>query len=142
MGSYKQLLVLLLGIVEAYWPKLYEHKKERKDKRMNIFELNLEGTVTQNEKAQRKLKLSLKNESWKLRISSVYGYWVLCFGIKVVTKNMALFWFYIYFSMSILFEHKKVLTYLEKDVKISFHVSYHAHCIKSSHAGFIYKQKS
>ena len=63
MGSYKQLLVLLLGIVEAYWPKLYEHKKERKDKRMNIFELYLEGTVTQNEKAQRKLKLSLKNES-------------------------------------------------------------------------------
>ena len=34
MGSYQQLLVLLLGIVEAYWPKLYKHKK-RKDKRMN-----------------------------------------------------------------------------------------------------------
>ena len=65
MGSYKQLLVLLLGIVEAYWSKLYEHKKERKDKRYktNIFELNLEGTVTQNEKAQRKLKFTLKNES-------------------------------------------------------------------------------
>ena len=42
MGSYKQLLILLLGIAEAYWPKLYNHKKERKDKRMNIFELNLE----------------------------------------------------------------------------------------------------
>ena len=42
MGSYKQLLILLLGIAEAYWPKLYNHKIERKDKRMNIFELNLE----------------------------------------------------------------------------------------------------
>ena len=30
MGSYQQLLVLLSGIVEAYWPKLYKHiKKER-----------------------------------------------------------------------------------------------------------------
>ena len=42
MGSYKQLLVLLLGTVEAYWSKLYKQKKERKDKRMNIFELNLQ----------------------------------------------------------------------------------------------------
>ena len=39
--SYKQLLLLLLDIVEAYWPKLYKYKKERKDKRMNIFELEL-----------------------------------------------------------------------------------------------------
>ena len=30
MGSYQQLLVLLSGIVEAYWPKLHKHiKKER-----------------------------------------------------------------------------------------------------------------
>ena len=54
---------------------------------------------------------------------------------------MALFWFYIYFSMSILLKHKKVLTSLEKGVKISIHVSYHAPCIKLSHSGFVYKQK-
>ena len=41
MGSYKQLLVLLLGIVEIYLPKLYEYEKERKRKQMKIFECNL-----------------------------------------------------------------------------------------------------
>ena len=56
MGSYKQLLVLPLGIIGAYWPKLYEYKKERKDKRMYIFELNLQtfkGTVIQMKKVKR-----------------------------------------------------------------------------------------
>ena len=37
MGSYKQLLVLLVGIVQAYWQKLYEYNKRRKDKRINVF---------------------------------------------------------------------------------------------------------
>ena len=67
------------------------------------------------------------SSAWKTNlesISSVYGYWLLCSGIKVVTKNMALFWFYIYFSMSILLKHKKVLTSLEKDIKVSIYVSY------------------
>ena len=85
------------------------------------------------------------SSAWKTNlesISSVYGYWLLCSGMKVVTKNMAMFWFYIYFVMSILFKHKKVPTSLEKGVKISIYISYHAHCIKLSHAGFIYKQKS
>ena len=83
------------------------------------------------------------SSAWKTNlesISSVYGYWLLCSGIKVVTKNMALCWFYIYFSMSILLKHKKVLTSLEEGVKISIYVSYHAHCIKLSHARFAYKQ--
>ena len=97
----------------------------------------MKGTVTQIKKVQRDI-----SESWKLGISSVYGYWVLCFGIKVVTKNMSLFRFYTYFSMSILLRHKKVPTSLEKGVKISIHVSYLSHCIKLSHAGFFYKQKS
>ena len=96
----------------------------------------MKDTPTQIKKVQRDNLLSLKNES------SVYGYWVLCFGIKVVTKNMSLFWFYTYFSMSILLRHKKVPTSLEKGVKISIHVSYLAHFIKLSHAGFFYKQKS
>ena len=102
----------------------------------------MKGTVTQIKKVHRDDLFSLENESWKVCISSVYGYWVLCFWIKVVTKNMAFFKFYIYFSMSILLNPQKVLTSLKKGVKISIHVSYHAHCIKLSHAGFVYKQKS
>ena len=40
------------------------------------------------------------------------------------------------------FKTQKVRTSLEKVVKISIHVSCHTHCIKLSHAGFFYKQKS
>ena len=42
--------------------------------------------------------------------------------------------------MSILLKHKKVLTSLEEGVKISICVSYRAHCIKLSHAGFVYEE--
>ena len=40
------------------------------------------------------------------------------------------------------FKTQRVRTSLEKGVKISIHVSCHAYCIKLSHAGFFYKQKS
>ena len=99
----------------------------------------MKGRAKQIKKIYRDDLFSLENESWKVCISSVYGYWVLCFWIEVVTKNMAFLKFSIYFPMSILLKHKKVLTSLKKGVKISIHVSYDAHCIKLSHAGFVYK---
>ena len=40
------------------------------------------------------------------------------------------------------FKTQRVRTSLQKGVKISIHVSCHAYCIKLSHAGFFYKQKS
>ena len=137
MRSYKQLLVLLLGILEAYWSKLYKHKKKERQTYEYFW---IKPSKVQSHKLKRyREMISLAWKTDLKSISSVYGYWLLCSVTKVVTKNIALLWFYICFFLSILSKHRKVPASLAKGVKISIYVSYHAHCIKLSHAGFIYK---
>ena len=52
-------------------------------------------------------KLDIKNEDFLLMIPELYTSVASCFPVKVITKNMALFQFCIYFGILVLLDQKK-----------------------------------
>ena len=60
-------------------------------------------------------KLDIKVEGLLLMIPELYTSVASCFAIKVITKNMALFQFCIYFGILVLLNQKKL-------IPLSYHV--------------------